>query len=175
MWIIFTKYTYKVPDSSNFCSRYLTAHYIISYSPSFVINCTDFLFSLPQEDFVCGISEILKAGIADCPQIVTAFAHAETIFFPLSIREKHQLLDDFQMVTDLAVQTMLMNLQNNFYEQKELRRRMDFGHTFSPIIEGVSDYRIPHGFAVAMDMFICICISRCLHLISEELFLLYKD
>ena len=145
------------------------------YPPSLVINCTDFLFSLPQEDFVCGISEILKAGIADCPQIVSAFLQSETVFFPLSLQENDRLLEDFQIVTDLAIQTMLMNLQSNFYEQKELRRLMDFGHTFSPIIEGKSDYRIPHGFAVAIDMFICIYISRCLQLISDDLFLLYQS
>ena len=145
------------------------------YPPSLVINCTDFLFSLPQEDFICGISEILKAGIADCPQIVTAFAHAENVFSPCALRENERLLKDFQKVMDLAVQTMLMNLHSNFYEQKELRRLMDFGHTFSPIIEGRSDYRIPHGFAVAIDMFICIYIARCLRLISDELFFLYQS
>ena len=145
------------------------------YPPSLVINCTDFLFSLPQEDFVCGISEILKAGIADCPRIVSAFSQSATAFSPLSLQENARLLEDFQIVTDLAIQTMLMNLQSNFYEQKELRRLMDFGHTFSPIIEGKSDYRIPHGFAVAIDMFICIYISRCLHLISDDLFLLYQS
>jgi 3-dehydroquinate synthase len=145
------------------------------YPPSLVINCTDFLFSLPQEDFICGISEILKAGIADCPQIVSAFSHSETVFSPLSLQKNSQLMEDFQIVMDLAIQTMLMNLQSNFYEQKELRRLMDFGHTFSPIIEGKSDYRIPHGFAVAIDMFICIYISRCLQLISDELFLLYQS
>ncbi|MBQ3490289.1 MAG: hypothetical protein IJA86_06845 [Clostridia bacterium] len=145
------------------------------YPPSLVINCTDFLFSLPQEDFVCGISEILKAGIADCPQIVSSFSHAETAFSPLSLRTNVRLLEDFQIITDLAIQTMMMNLHSNFYEQKELRRLMDFGHTFSPIIEGKSDYRIPHGFAVAIDMFICIYISRCLQLISEELFRCYQN
>ncbi len=145
------------------------------YPPSLVLNCTDFLFSLPQEDFVCGISEILKAGIADCPQIITAFSLAETVFSPSSIREDCRLQEDFQIVMDLAVQTMLMNLQSNFYERKELRRLMDFGHTFSPIIEGKSDYRIPHGFAVAIDMFLCIYISHGLHLISDKLFLLYQN
>lgn len=145
------------------------------YPPSLVINCTDFLFSLPQEDFVCGISEILKAGIADCPQIVSAFSHTETVFSPISLRKDGILLEKFQMVTDFAIQTMLMNLNSNFYEQKELRRLMDFGHTFSPIIEGWSDYRIPHGFAVAIDMFICIYISRCLCLISDELFFVYQN
>ena len=144
------------------------------YPPSLVINCTDFLFTLPQEDFICGISEILKAGIADCPQIISEFSQTDAVFSPISLRENERLLEAFQIVTDLSIQTMLMNLNSNFYEQKELRRLMDFGHTFSPIIEGRSDYRIPHGFAVAIDMFICIYISHCLQLISDELFSLYQ-
>jgi len=144
------------------------------YPPSLVVNCTDFLYSLRQEDFICGISEILKAGIADCPQIVKTFSGSESAFSPRVLREDRKSREKFQTVTELAIQTMLMNLQSNFYEQKELRRLMDFGHTFSPIFEGVTDYRIPHGFAVAIDMFICIYISKCLRLISDEVFFLYR-
>src|SRR5262249_31065348 len=52
----------------------------------------------------------------------------------------------------LAVQRMLEELASNPYENKTYRRLVDFGHTFSPLLESASQFTLPHGEAVAVDM-----------------------
>lgn len=54
----------------------------------------------------------------------------------------------------MAINTMLRNISRNLFEDASLMRLMDFGHTFSPIIEDETQYLVPHGVAVAIDMFI---------------------
>lgn len=145
------------------------------YPPRLVINCSEFLLSLSEEDFCCGISEMIKAGIADCPELINKFVDLNTIYSPSELNKSTIAFEEFKTTMDLAIQTMLNNLHSNFYEERELKRLMDFGHTFSPIIEGNSNYSIPHGFAVAIDMFICIVMANILKLIGEEVFDVYTN
>lgn len=143
------------------------------YPPRLVINCSDFLFSLNEANFACGISEILKVGITDCARIINILLEQPEPFTPLTIASDEKTFKAFQTVMDLAIQTMLSNLHSNIFEENELRRKMDFGHSFSPAIEGNSRYQIPHGYAVAMDIALSVYISFRFGLISSEVFEMY--
>lgn len=54
-----------------------------------------------------------------------------------------------------SIELTLSELADDPLELGTLRRTLDFGHTFSPLIEAASGYAISHGRAVAID----ICIS----------------
>lgn len=51
-----------------------------------------------------------------------------------------------------SITRMLEQLAPNFFEDQTYCRRVDFGHTFSGLIEEHSSYEISHGQAVAVDM-----------------------
>ena len=53
---------------------------------------------------------------------------------------------------------MMTQLAPNLYED-ELKRAVDFGHSFSPTLELRSDYRLAHGEAVAIDMLLSTAIA----------------
>jgi 3-dehydroquinate synthase len=55
---------------------------------------------------------------------------------------------------------MLEELEQNCFEDRGFQRLVDFGHTFSPLLEAQSGYRIAHGEAVAIDMALCSAIAR---------------
>ncbi len=137
------------------------------YPPQYVVNDITFLFTLGDKELMCGIAEILKMGIICNSQIIQGLEEIPLIS-GAALRENVPLREILLQVMDKAIETMLEELQKNLFE-KELKRIVDFGHTFSPIIESLSDYRIPHGFAVAIDMYICIIIAKELNLISPEI------
>src|SRR5208337_3750876 len=53
---------------------------------------------------------------------------------------------------DARLFAFLEELETNLYEDKTYRRVLDFGHTFSPLVESVSDFQVSHGAAVAIDI-----------------------
>ena len=123
------------------------------YPPQQVINCKEFLYDLDKDNFANGISETFKAGIADYFEIVEILSSKSIFFSPETIRTgKTRTL--FRQLIDMAINTMLRNISRNLFEDASLMMLMDFGHTFSPIIEDETQYLVPHGFAVAIDMFI---------------------
>lgn len=62
-------------------------------------------------------------------------------------------------VVELSIQIMLEELGPNLWEQ-QLERCVDFGHTFSKIIEMLPNVDIMHGEAVNVDGFFCVILSR---------------
>lgn len=61
-------------------------------------------------------------------------------------------------IIDLSIQIMLEELGPNLWEEK-LDRCVDFGHTFSKLLEMVPGVDIMHGEAVNVDGFFCCIIS----------------
>lgn len=62
-------------------------------------------------------------------------------------------------VIELSIQIMLEELGPNLWEH-QLERCVDFGHTFSKIIEMLPGVDIMHGEAVNVDGFFCVVLSR---------------
>jgi 2-epi-5-epi-valiolone synthase len=63
---------------------------------------------------------------------------------------------------------MLDELEPNPYEDRTLERLVDFGHTFSGLMEERSDYRLKHGEAVAVDMALSALLAHELGLLSDS-------
>jgi 3-dehydroquinate synthase len=67
-----------------------------------------------------------------------------------------------------AVAGMLAELAQNVYEIGDLRRSVDFGHTFSPYIEVASAHDVLHGEAVAMDIALSAQVAHDLGLLDGD-------
>jgi 3-dehydroquinate synthase len=70
-------------------------------------------------------------------------------------------------VIDLAISGMITELQDNLWE-RDLERSVDFGHTFSPIIEMNNCTTMLHGEAVILDCLLSCCISNNRKLLSDS-------
>ena len=136
------------------------------YPPIGAINDVSFLQTLPSCDISCGMAEIIKIALVRSAQL-----------FELLERHGRELLESrFAHPASVAARIlrmseilMLEELQPNLYET-DLRRLVDFGHTFSPVIEIESGYRVAHGEAVAVDMLLSTAIAVDRGLCSENLF-----
>jgi 3-dehydroquinate synthetase len=139
-----------------------------SYYPAFAsINDPALLRTLPLRQISCGLAEIIKmAIILSQPLFELLEVHAESIlkrrFGPGAPLEAERDL----RVLVLAIQLMMDELRPNLHE-KDLERLVDFGHSFSPIIEIESDHAIHHGEAVAIDMALSARIAVRLGLMEE--------
>ncbi|MGA3009057.1 MAG: hypothetical protein ABSD72_02235 [Terracidiphilus sp.] len=116
-----------------------------------VINDYTFLRTLSMPEILCGMAEILKVAMVRDKTLFELMDDCGETLRDSRFLEPRQHADH---VLFRSVMGMAQELQLNLYED-ESQRLMDFGHTFSPMIETHSEYRIPHGYAVAMD----ICLS----------------
>jgi 3-dehydroquinate synthase len=117
-----------------------------------------FLPTLAEIEISSGLGEILKMAVIK-----------DSHLFDILERNGKNLLDkkfDCQYadeVIDLAIQGMKEELENNLWE-KNLKRIVDFGHSFSPIIEmrslvDSSVVALTHGQAVVLDIILSTLIS----------------
>lgn len=135
--------------------------------PSAVLLDPSLLRTLPPVELRAGLAEILKVGLvldADLvdqvtavgPELVrTGFAEPPGVGAEVIAR---------------AVRLMLEQLSLNCYEDGPLERLMDFGHTFSPRLEELSEHRLGHGEAVAIDMALTCALGVELGLLAANEF-----
>ncbi|MFB6395677.1 sedoheptulose 7-phosphate cyclase [Polymorphospora lycopeni] len=158
-----------------------------AYHPAYAsINDPAFLRTLPDREIRCGLGEIVKmAVIRDRALFETLVEHPDA-FRPAPDRVGPPGpegmpdrvgpprpdgavggpagVEDY--VLRAAMESMLRELCPNLREEN-LARLVDFGHTFGPVIETASDYRVAHGESVAIDMALSSQIARLLGLLSE--------
>ena len=133
------------------------------YPPERVLLDPSFLRSLPRRLISDGLAEAIKVAIT-----------FDAVLFRRIEQTSHELLDspghaDYNRVTDLIWRSsglLLDELETNLYEDQTYERLLDFGHTFSPMIEAVSGFQLSHGISVALDMALSSAVSYCQGLLS---------
>ncbi|MCX8188954.1 MAG: 3-dehydroquinate synthase [Nitrososphaeria archaeon] len=114
------------------------------YQPSFTIVDTKFIETLPENEFLNGIAEIIKYGIIfDRKFFYFIKENIETL--------KKKESDILQKIVEKCVE-MKVEIVVKDEREEGLRRILNFGHTFGHAIEKLSNYRIKHGFAVSIGM-----------------------
>lgn len=114
------------------------------YQPQAVYIDTDVLQTLPREELLGGLAEVIKYGV---------IADADFFSFLDINREKILSLDG-----DIIPQMIgrCCEIKAWVVEQDEreggLRRILNFGHTIGHAIEAASDFQLIHGLAIAMGM-----------------------
>lgn len=134
------------------------------HAPSAVLVDRTFLRTLPEEHLRAGFSEILKIALV-----------RDRALFGLVERAALQLIETrFEepalaggRILWKAIIGMIEELEGNIYEDQTYQRRVDFGHTFSPLLEARSGYQLSHGEAVAVDMALSTTLSFRLGFISR--------
>ena len=128
------------------------------YPPMASLNDLSFLRTLHRTHIAGGLAEIIKMAIL---RDASLFEVLEDNGAALLQSKFAYPADVAREVMERAEIAMLDELRVNLFEN-DLKRLVDFGHTFSPALEKASGYRLPHGYAVALDMLIStsIAVSR---------------
>lgn len=130
------------------------------YQPSFTLTDTKFIRTLPYEEFLNGIAEVIKYGII-CDR--RFFKYVEENVDAIKNREENVL----NKIVEECVK-MKVNIVLEDEREEGLRRILNFGHTFAHAIEKLSRYRIKHGFAVSIGMSMACMVAEKLTGFSEK-------
>lgn len=107
---------------------------------------TSFIASLPERHVTNGLGEILKmAVIKDAALFELLEMHAAEL-----VAARFQRVSCADEVISRSIHGMAEELEGNLWE-KNLRRAVDYGHSFSPLIEMKALPELLHGEAVALD------------------------
>ncbi len=118
--------------------------------PEFVICDLSLLHTLPENEILCGVAEIVKHAVI---QDAGLFAYLE--------KHGHEILSLNGKITGKLIHDSVMiksSIVNRDEKEKGERRKLNFGHTFGHAIEKTS--HIPHGQAVSIGMSIAASISE---------------
>ena len=135
------------------------------YPPILSLIDKSFIYTQNLTDISSGMGEILKMAVIknyDLFEILEKYGN------DLLLNKFHHEFAD--QTIDLSIKGMIEELENNLWE-KDLKRLVDFGHTFSPIIEMRSlgtDCELKHGQAVTLDVIFSSIISYKRNYLSYE-------
>ena len=111
------------------------------HPPRLVIVDPDVLKSLPQSEFINGMSEVFKHGIIADPELMRICAENPTQNDPAAL---------FELVRrGIAVKAKIIE-EDPF--EAGFRAALNYGHTVGHGVELVSNFRIRHGEAVSIGM-----------------------
>jgi 3-dehydroquinate synthetase len=125
------------------------------YPPRRALNDARFLNTLPARELACGLAEAIKIGLVCDGSLFELIEEHGRELLNSAFCSPAPAATEVLLRAELA---MMEQLALNLYEA-DLRRLVDFGHSFSPIIETTTNYAVPHGHAVALDMLLSVAIS----------------
>jgi 3-dehydroquinate synthase len=130
------------------------------YAPSSCLLDNFFISSQDKRNIANGFGEILKLALVRSTDlfdlleshgaalIESRFAQTDSV--PNGVSDR---------IIELSIEIMLEELGPNLWEYK-LDRCVDYGHTFSKLLEMVPGADIMHGEAVNVDGFFCVVLSH---------------
>ncbi|MFB7598647.1 sedoheptulose 7-phosphate cyclase [Streptomyces sp. NPDC056160] len=141
-----------------------------AYHPAHAsLNDPAFLATLPPREIRCGLAEIVKMAVILDEDLFRALERHPDVFRRSAGQDgadrPHGELEEYVLRTSMRL--MMEELCPNLREH-DLARLVDFGHTFSPVVETAGEHRLRHGEAVAVDMALSAHVAKLLGLADEE-------
>jgi 3-dehydroquinate synthase len=131
------------------------------YQPRLVVSDISFLQTLPPEEYVCGLGEVIKYGILSQGDLFEKLEEGLQ-----GIWDKDPLL-----LTDIV--QSCVRIKAKIVEKDEMeqgiRAYLNLGHTFAHALETFYRYEgLKHGQAVILGIKCALAVSRSLKLINKE-------
>jgi 3-dehydroquinate synthetase len=130
------------------------------YAPSSCLLDSSFIISQDQRNISNGFGEILKLALVRSSDLFDMLeTHGKALIDSRFEPNSSTPSSVAQRIVELSIQIMLEELGPNLWEEK-LDRCVDYGHTFSKLLEMVPGSDLLHGEAVNVDGFFCVILSH---------------
>ena len=130
------------------------------YQPRAVYIDMDVLSTLPREELLSGLAEVIKYGVVRDHQ-----------FLDFLDRNHQKILElDSKIIGEMIHTCCRIKAEIVAADEREadLRRILNFGHTIGHAVEAASDFSILHGNAVAIGMVAAARISVAKGLLTDD-------
>lgn len=129
------------------------------YAPSSCLLDNSFISTQDARNISNGFGEILKLALVRSMDLFELLESHGAALIDSRFEDTATVPDGANSrIIELSIQIMLEELGPNLWEQK-LDRCVDYGHTFSKLLEMLPGADIMHGEAVNVDGFFCIVLS----------------
>lgn len=115
-------------------------------APRRVIIDTGFLATLPRGDLLSGVGEIFRLCITGGPAFLAVFAEKLPAFLDGDAQATRELI-----ATSLSAKRAVVEFDEF---ELDIRRSMNYGHSFGHALEALTDYRIPHGVGITIGILV---------------------
>jgi len=132
------------------------------YQPNLVISDVDFLKSLPRREIICGYGEILKHSLIKDKNFFK--------FLNKNNSKINQLTSPFIEKAIYESCKIKKNVVEKDEKEKNLRKVLNFGHTFGHAYEASLNFskRLNHGEAVILGMKTALSFSLSLKMLEKK-------
>ena len=115
-------------------------------APRRIITDTGFLATLPDEDWYSGAGEIFRLCITG----------GESSLLELERLHSALMMHDLELTTDLIRTALIVKKAVVEYDEFEIdiRRSMNYGHSFGHALEALASYEISHGVGVTIGILV---------------------
>ena len=132
--------------------------------PIFMIN------SMPQIDHIAGISEMLRLCLTGSNSAINKYQHYLNNIKVASNIDNQTYCEAIKL--SLSIKKSVVDFDE--YE-KDIRRSMNYGHTFGHAIEKSLNFKIPHGIGVLLGMHIANIYANKISLMNNQTFYSIKQ
>ncbi|MBA4395048.1 MAG: 3-dehydroquinate synthase, partial [Desulfobacca sp.] len=130
------------------------------YQPQAVFIDLTFLQTLNDREFNSGLSEILKYGIIEGPELFRALEEGIS-----GIKKRDPILLEKIITKSCRIKKRIVEMDE---KESGLRRILNFGHTIGHAVEAESRYTISHGEGVAIGMVCAALLSEKLKYLNSQ-------
>jgi 3-dehydroquinate synthase len=138
------------------------------YQPRMIINDILFLKTLPKEEILNGMGEVIKYSII-----------MDKDLYNYIVNNKEEILnlnkDNLIFVIESSIKDKMKIVVNDVKETNGLRAVLNFGHTIGHAIESGSEFKIKHGFAISYGMACETQIGINEGIINEDIYYAIKN
>lgn len=111
-----------------------------------------FLKTLPLDELKNGLAEVIKYGLIHSKKLFNELEEHPSHFFFLDLPFMMKVIEESVSIKRSVVKA-------DPFEEKGLRRILNFGHTIGHALESLENYTLPHGQAISIGMIVESYIS----------------
>ncbi len=137
------------------------------YQPEFILSDIAFLKTLPREDILSGLGEVIKYGVL-----------TDEKFFDYVVKNLPKILNKESPVLQKIVYEsakIKAAVVENDERESGLRKILNLGHTFAHAYESVTLHELSHGKAVILGIASALILAKVMNLVSSGLYEKYFE
>ncbi|MBK7104230.1 MAG: 3-dehydroquinate synthase [Ignavibacteriae bacterium] len=137
------------------------------YQPKFVLIDTKFFSTLPNDEIICGLGEIVKYAFL-----------IDKNFYKFVKENINKIISNDDEIISKVIFTSVKfkgSVVTNDEKESGIRKILNLGHTFAHAFEVQQNHKLKHGQAVIVGITCALYLSKKINLIEEKYFYEYLN